>query len=238
MARSMVRSRLLTLMLPLLIGGCESLPELSKVLSVPTAEDVLSTQTIAAGLREALEVSSDRAVDSLGRPGGFFRSAFHVPLPDTLRQAQEVAGRFGLSGIFDEMELKLNRAAEAAVPKAQALFINAIRQLTFADVMSIYHGGDDAATRYLKRTTSAQLRAEMQPIVDSSLAEVGAVSTFKELAGQYNRLPLVTPVDADLTGHVLRFASDAVFARLAREEAAIRRNPAKRTTELLRQVFG
>jgi hypothetical protein len=224
--------------LTLILGGCESLPELAQVLKVPTADDVLSTQTIAAGLREALEVGSGRAVDSLGRPGGFFRSSFHVPLPETLRQAQEVAERFGLSGVFDEMEVKLNRAAEAAAPKAQALFVSAIRQLTFEDVMAIYQGGDDAATRYLKRTTSAQLRAEMQPIVDASLAEVGAVTTFKTLAEQYNRLPLVTPVDADLTGHVLGYASNALFSRLAREEAAIRKNPAKRTTELLRQVFG
>ena len=236
--RTIVRVRVAVLLLSALSAGCEALPELSQVLDVPTADDVLSTQTIAAGLREALEVGSDRAVDALGSPGGFYRSAYHIPLPERLQQAQEVAERFGLGGLFDDMETKLNRAAEAAAPRARALFIGAIRQLTFQDVMAIYQGGDDAATRYLKRTTSAALRAQMQPVVESSLAEVGAVNTFETLAEQYNRLPLVTPIDADLTGHVLTYASDAIFARLAREEAAIRRNPAKRTTELLRQVFG
>ena len=238
MSHTSKRPGLLPFLLALVLGGCESFPELGQVLNVPTADDVLSTQTIAAGLREALEIGSNRAVDALGSPGGFLRSTYHVPLPDTLQQAGDVARRFGLAGIFDEMEIKLNRAAEAAAPKAQALFVSAIRQLTFNDVMTIYQGGDDAATRYLERTTAAQLRADMQPIVEASLADVGAVTTFKSLADQYNRLPLVAPVDADLTGHVLRYASRAIFARLAREEADIRRNPAKRTTQLLRQVFG
>jgi hypothetical protein len=238
MSLSRVRTGLAPLVLLLILSGCESLPELSQVLNVPTAEDVLSSRTIAAGLREALKVGSDRAVQSLGRPDGFLRSPFHIPLPESLRQAQGVAQRFGLSAVFDEMEVKLNRAAEVAAPKAGALFLSAIRQLTFEDVLAIYSGGDDAATAYLKRTTSAQLRTEMHPIVDASLAQVGAVTTFKELAGQYNRLPLVAPIDADLTGHVLSYASNALFARLASEEAAIRKNPAKRTTQLLRQVFG
>ncbi len=232
------RAALVALLSIMLLGGCESLPALNQVLKVPTPDDVLSTQTIAAGLREALEVGSERAVDSLGRPDGFFRSAFHIPLPEPLVQAQQVAERFALGGIFDDVELKLNRAAEAAAPKAQALFISAIRQLTFADVMGIYQGSDDAATSYLKRTTAAELRAQMKPIVAASLADVGAVNAFTTVANQYNRLPGVTPIDADLTEHVLTYASNAIFARLASEEAAIRRNPAKRTTQLLRQVFG
>ena len=214
------------------------MPDLSQVLNVPTAEDVLSTETIAAGLREALIVGAEHATMELGRSNGFLKSPFHIPLPESLQQAQEVAGRFGFAGIFDEMEVELNRAAEVAVPKAQKLFVAAIRQLTFDDVMSIYRGPDDAATRYLKRSTSAELRTQMRPIVTASLAEVGALNTFKSLADQYNRLPLVAPINADLTSYVLDHASSAAFTLVAREEAAIRRNPAKRTTELLQQVFG
>lgn len=231
-------TRAVAFSLLLFLVGCESLPELSQVLNVPTAEDVLSTDTIAAGLREALEVGSEHAVAQLGRPDGFLQSPFHIPLPDSLRQARDIAGRFGLDGLFDEMEVQLNRAAEDAVPRARKLFVDAIRQLTFEDVMAIYSGSDDAATRYLRRTTSTELRFQMRPIVDASLAEVGALNTFKSLADQYNRLPLVTPIDADLTSHVLDHAGNALFALVAREEAAIRRNPAKRTTELLQRVFG
>lgn len=221
-----------------MFAGCESLPELSQVLNVPTAEDVLSTETIAAGLREALTIGSKTAVASLGRPDGFLESRFHIPLPDSLRQAKDVAGRFGLDGLFDEMEVELNRAAEAAIPQAQKLFVGAIRKLTFDDVMAIYSGPDDAATRYLRRTTSTELRSQMRPIVNVSLEQVGALNTFRSLVEQYNRLPLVAPIDADLTSHVLDQAGDAVFTLVAKEEAAIRRNPAKRTTRLLQQVFG
>jgi hypothetical protein len=230
--------RAIAFSLLLVLAGCESMPELSQVLNVPTAEDVVSTETIAAGLREALEVGSEHAVSQLGRPEGFLDSQFHIPLPDSLIQARDIAGRFGLESLFDEMEVQLNRAAEDAVPRARKLFVGAIRQLTFDDVMAIYSGPDDAATRYLRRTTSTELRSQMRPIVDASLAEVGALNTFRSLADQYNRLPLVTPINADLTSHVLDHAGDALFTLVAREEAAIRRNPAKRTTALLQKVFG
>lgn len=222
----------------LFTSGCESMPELGQILNAPTGTGTTSTETIASGLREALEVGSQRAVSQLGRPDGFLNSPFHIPLPDTFRQAQDVAGRFGFASIFDEMEVKLNRAAEAAAPKAQRLFIGSIRQLTFADVMAIYRGGDDAATQYLERTTAADLRLQMRPIVDDSLRDVGALSTFKSLADQYNRLPLVTPIDADLSRYVVDHASRALFTQIAAEEAAIRENPAKRSSELLRRVFG
>lgn len=226
------------LSLLLLTAACESIPDLSQVLNTPTADAVLSNRTIASGLREALVVGSKSAASTLGSTDGFLKSKFHIPLPDSLRQAQEMAGRFGLAGVFDEMEVRLNRAAEAAAPKAQKLFVSAIQQLTFDDVLAIYKGPDDAATQYLQRTTARDLQSQMRPIVQASLAEVGALNTFKSLAEQLNRLPLRTSIDADLTSYVLDHASRALFLQVAEEEAAIRRNPAKRTTELLRQVFG
>lgn len=230
------------LMLMVLSGGCESMPDLTQVLDSTNQNSgqtggALSTQTIAAGLREALEVGSERAVTSLGRTDGFLNSAFHIPLPETLRQAQDLSKRFGLSGLFDDMEVKLNRAAEVAAPEALSLFVSAIRQLSFSDVMAIYQGPDDAATRYLERTTGSALQSKMRPIIDDSLSEVGAAATFNTLASQYNRIPAVTPIEADLSTYVLRHASSAIFSQLASEEAAIREDPVKRTTELLRQVF-
>ena len=104
----------------------------------------LTDQTIARGLKEALTVGSGRVVDTLGAQGGFLDGAFRIPLPDKLQDAQEVAARFGLSKPFDELEVRMNRAAEAATPKARELFVGAIRQMSFSDVMSIYRGGDDA----------------------------------------------------------------------------------------------
>jgi hypothetical protein len=237
-SRCWIRLGCAAILFPLLLAGCETLPDLGEVLSVPAAEDRLTTDTIAAGLREALTVGSERAVSTLGQPDGFLNSSYHIPLPDSLVEARNLAARFGLAGLFDDVEVRLNRAAEAAAPKARQLFVAAIGRLTFSDVMNIYRGPDDAATRYLRRSTGSELKAEMRPVIEQSLAEVGALNAFRSLAAQYNRLPLVTPIDTDLTSHVLDHASDALFSQVAREEAAIRQDPAKRTTELLRKVFG
>lgn len=223
-----------------LLAACESTALLDDLLATQTggAQSGLSNDTIANGLREALTVGSERAVGTLGTQDGFFGSSFRIPLPEKLEQARGVATKFGLGGTFDDLELKMNRAAERATPIAKDLFVSSIKQMTFADVLSIYQGSDDAATQYLKRTTSEGIESQMRPIIDTSMAEVGAVQTFEGLVTKYNALPLVTPVDADVTGHVMGYAKDAIFSQLAVEEASIRKNPLKRSTELLRQVFG
>ncbi len=226
-----------------LMSGCENMDVVEDILSQRGASGSganggLSSETIAEGLREALVVGSGRVVDVLGVEDGFLKSAFHIPLPEKLQDAQRIAGRFGLSKPFDELEMRMNRAAEAATPKARELFVDAIRRMSFRDAMSIYRGGDDAATTYLRGTTGEALEDEMRPVIDRSLEDVGAASTLKDLISRYNALPLVEPIEADLSGHVLGFANDAIFTRLAEEEAAIRKNPVKRTTELLQTVFG
>lgn len=223
----------------LCMQGCESLPDLSGVLSDSSSGGAgsLSSNVIADGLREALEVGAGRSVNLLGRSNGFAGSAYRIPLPQKLQEARKIAEPFGLAGSFDELEDRLNAAAEVAAPKAQKLFVGAIRQMSFDDVMSVYRGPDDAATQYLQRATSTQLNSEMRPIVDSSLADVGAANTYKSLVSQYNKLPFVKRVDADLSSHVVSYASTALFSQLAKEEAAIRNDPVKRSTELLRRVF-
>lgn len=222
----------------LALGACENLPPLSELGLDGAQTGALSQDTIAAGLREALIVGSRRAVGELGEPGGFLESSFRVPLPPSLEQAKEVGARFGLGGLFEDMEQRLNRAAEAAAPHALALFEDAIRQLTFADVMEIYRGGDDAATRYLERTTGDALERALRGEISGRLAAVGAVDTYERLADSYNQLPFVTPVEADVTAWVTGHAREALFTQLAREEAAIREDPVQRTTALLRRVFG
>ncbi len=216
-----------------LLNGCETSGLLDGYeSSSPGAE------TIASGLREALSVGSGRVVDALGTAGGFTGSPFHIPLPDELQAARGIAARFGLGGIFDELEAKMNEAAEAAVPEARAIFLGAITSMTFEDAMAVYNGPPDAATRYLRASTEKTLEARMRPLIDEELDQVGATRTLERLLNAYNALPLVDPVDADLAGHVSNYASEAVFTQLAREEAAIRDDPLKRSTELLRRVFG
>ncbi len=232
--------KLMLLAILALTSGCESTALLEDLLATQTTDSSgsLSNETIANGLKEALTVGSGRVVGTLGTQDGFFGSPFRIPLPEKLQQARSVADKFGLAGSFDELELKMNRAAENATPKAKELFVSAIQQMTFKDVLAIYQGPDDAATTYLQQTTNDELTQQMRPVIDNSLAEVGAVQTFNGLLSRYNALPLVTPIDADVSGHVMGYAQTAIFAQLAEEEAAIRQNPLKRSTELLRAVFG
>jgi len=203
-----------------------------------TQNQTLSGQEIGAGLKEALRVGAERVVDQVGAPDGFNSDPkIHIPLPDNLAKARAMVTAIGYGSMFDDLELKLNRAAEAAAPEARALFLNAIEALTLEDVQAIYNGPEDAATRYFRGKMHAPLSEKMQPIVDRSLAEVGALTSYDTAVGKYKTLPFVPDVKADLTEYVIDKGLDGIFYYLAREEAAIRQNPAKRTTELLQKVF-
>jgi hypothetical protein len=143
-----------------------------------------------------------------------------------------------MSSTMDDLEVRLNRAAEVAMPKATGLFIAAIDEMTLDDVMDIYRGPDDAATRYFQANMSQPLAEELLPVVDESLADTGTVAAFSAVMDRYNRIPLVRPVDANLSSYVVQKSMDGIFHYLAHEEAAIRNDPIKRSTELLQQVFG
>lgn len=198
----------------------------------------LSESEIGAGLREALKVGVDTVTSQLGATDGFNADPrVHIPLPDSLKTVQSALSRVGMSGMVDDLELRLNRAAEDAAPEAKAVFFDAISAMSWDDVRRIYDGPDDGATRYLERTMTDPLVARMKPIVEASLADAGAVRSYDRAIGQYQSLPFVPDVKADLTEHVLERALQGIFLYLGEEEAAIRQNPAKRTTELLQKVF-
>ncbi|MCC7412769.1 MAG: DUF4197 domain-containing protein [Gammaproteobacteria bacterium] len=204
----------------------------------PAAKDLGSAE-IADGLRDALRVGTDNVVSRLGAADGFNADpAIHIPLPETLRKVRDVLEKVGMSGSLDDLELKMNRAAEAAAPKAKTLFADAIAGMTIDDAKGIFNGPDDAATRYFQAKMSAPLAQEMTPVVAGSLAEVGAVQRYDEIMARYQAIPFVPDVKANLTEHVVDRGIDAVFHYLAAEEAAIRRDPVKRTTAVLKKVFG
>lgn len=204
-----------------------------------TESGILSNDEIAAGLKEALSVGTDRVVSQLGAVNGFNSDpSVHIPLPDSLQTVQSTLNKVGMSGMMDDLELRLNRAAEAATPKAKKLFLASIRDMTLEDVRQIYEGPDDAATRYFQARMSQPLAQEMMPIVDESLSQVGAIKAYDDVMGRYEAIPFVPDVKADLTGYVVDQGMQGIFYYLAKEEAAIRRDPLKRTTELLEKVFG
>jgi hypothetical protein len=202
-------------------------------------EQTLDSDEVGSGLKEALRVGTDTVVGNLGQPGGFnLDPAIHIPLPGQLQQVKSWLGKIGMDSVLTDLENELNEAAEVATPKAKELFLQAINEMTLDDVMAIYKGPDDAATQYFKSKMSAPLAAEMKPVVDESLEDVGALTTYDSAMVSYNELPFVPPVDVDLGDYVVDKGMDGIFYYLAREEAAIRQNPAKRTTDLLKRVFG
>ncbi len=204
-----------------------------------TSGGALSTSEIAQGLKEALRVGSDRVVTQVGRRDGYNGDpAIHLPLPDTLKSVQTTLKSIGMSGMLDDLELRLNRAAEVAAPKAKKLFFNAIAEMTLDDAQRIYNGPKDAATRYFQGKMSKPLAQEMTPVVNESLSEVGAIKSYDAVMGQYKQIPFVPDAKADLTDYVVEKGMDGIFHYLAKEEAAIRENPVKRTTALLKKVFG
>ncbi len=204
----------------------------------PTRADGLSQEEIAGGLRQALQVGTARTIQRVARPDGYFRDqAIHIFLPEELRELQETLKFFGLSALADDVELKLNRAAEQAAGRAKPIFLDAIAAMTLTDVIDIWRGPNDAATRYFERQMTPALRRAFAPVVDGALNSVGALAAYERMMGEYRRLPLVPDVRADLREHALTGATEGLFHYLGKEEAEIRRNPAARSTELLRRVF-
>lgn len=207
--------------------------------SSPGAASALSNQDIAAGLKEALSVGVDKVVAQLGAPGGFNDDpAVHIPLPESLKTVQATLDKVGMGALLNDLDLRLNRAAEAAMPRTKQLFIDAISAMSLEDAKGILQGPQDAATRYFQAKMTPQLKKEMRPVVDSSLAQVGAIASYDQVIDQYKGIPFVPDVKADLSDYVVEKASDGLFHYLAAEEAAIRTDPARRTTELLKKVFG
>ena len=203
-----------------------------------TTGTALGQSTIADGLRQALEVGIGQVVGTLGRPGGFAPGTdAHIPLPGVLGQAQGLLAQVGMGGLTADLEQRMNRAAEAAVPKAQPILLDAVRSMTLEDARRILDGPQDAATRYFEGRMRTPLADELSPVVATELSGAGAVQAYDQVAGRLATMPFAPDVKTDLTGYVTDKALEAVFDYLATEEAAIRADPAKRTTDLLRQVF-
>ncbi|HDS16118.1 MAG TPA: DUF4197 domain-containing protein [Proteobacteria bacterium] len=199
----------------------------------------LSETEIGAGLKEALRIGSETVLTQLGQKDGFNDDALiHIPLPEKLEKVRSALAKVGCAGMLDELELRLNRAAENAAPKTRELFSTAIGELTLVDVKAIYQGPDDAATQYFRGKMTPALSATMAPVVEDSLAEVGAIQVYDEVMGQYRSLPFMPDVRQNLNDYVIEKGLDGIFYYLAREEAAIRSDPLKQTTSLLKRLFG
>jgi hypothetical protein len=198
----------------------------------------LSNSDIEGAFKDALTIGSENVVNQLGMAGGFNEdSNIRISLPDSLQPVKSSLDKFGMGGSLTDLESRLNEAAESAVGQAQPLFLNAINEMSWADAREILSGPDDSATQYFKNKMSTPLAESMKPIVDESLNEVGAIKSYNLIMEDYSSLPFAPDVQANLTDHVLEKSIDGVFYYMALEEKAIREDPARRTTELLKKVF-
>lgn len=199
----------------------------------------LSRAEIDAGLREALAVGTNIVATRLGQTNGYFADPrIRIPLPKSYRDVQSNLARVGASAPLDDLELRMNRAAEAAVPEAKSLILGAVQSITIEDALQILNGADTAATDFLRARTQTQLRASLTPYVRQSLALAGAFTSLEQAASQYGLGGVTSNLQADLTNHAVGLGLDGIFLYVAEEEKKIRENPVARSSLILRRVFG
>jgi hypothetical protein len=229
----------------ILVGGCFlscTSTQLSSALKtyndLAGEENKLTTEEVVAGLKEALVIGAQNSTELTSKTDGYFLNPeIKIPFPPEIDEVQTRLHQLGLNKLVDDFNLSINRAAEQAAIKAKPLFVNAVKEMTVEDGWNILKGDDDAATKYLRKTTSSELEQEFRPIIQSALESVNATKYYEDLTTAYNRIPLVTKVDTDLTGYVTGKALDGLFIMVAKEEAKIRQDPVARTTDLLKRVF-
>lgn len=200
----------------------------------------ITEQEAAGGIKEALANGITNAILNLNRQDGFFGSALYkILLPPDAVRLERTLRNLGMGAQVDKAILQINRAAEDAVGFAKPIFVEAIQQMTLADAIGLVRGGRTSGTDYFRNKTRAQLIAAFTPSVKASLDKLEATKYYTDLVNTYNKIPTVRQkLNPDLTGYVVEKATDALFDQIAQEEIRIRENPAARTTDLLKKVFG
>ncbi|MCC6824653.1 MAG: DUF4197 domain-containing protein [Acidobacteria bacterium] len=201
----------------------------------------VSDADIAAGLKQALGNGVNSAIKTLGKTDGFLKNArVRIPLPNNLQKLEKGLRTAGQGKVVDEFVVSMNRAAEKAVPVAVDVFVAAIKQMSFDDARQIlFSGQPDSATRFFRRTSEEKLRERFRPIVEEMTASVGVTKKYKTMVGKYGFAAKLLGADmTDIDGYVTQKALDGLFLYIADEEAKIRKDPLKRSTSLLKKVFG
>jgi Protein of unknown function (DUF4197) len=199
----------------------------------------LTNADASTGLRQALTQGANQAVSSLGKTDGFLlNKEVKIPLPPRLAKAEKVMRKLGMGAQADDLVLAMNRAAEAAVPEAKPLLLDAVKSMSVDDAKKILTGGDDSVTQFFKTKTSDPLMLKFMPIVQKYTANADLAKKYKKLAGTGLELGLIKKEDADIDNYVARSALDGVYKIISQEEKAIRADPAKAVGKLAKKVFG
>ncbi len=203
-----------------------------------SASDLSNTEA-SGGLKEALIQGAGKAVSQLSAADGFFgNKEVKIPLPDTMKKAEKAMRMFGMGKQADELVLRMNRAAEAAVPEAKALLVDSVKKMSVADAKTILTGGDDAATQYFKKVTSGSMADKFLPIVRKATENVELAQQYNKFAEIGNKFGVVKKDQVNLEQYVTQKTLDGVYLMMAKEEAAIRKDPVGQASGLLKKVFG
>ncbi|MCK5649254.1 MAG: DUF4197 domain-containing protein [Gammaproteobacteria bacterium] len=213
--------------------------------STATMTSALSNDEIANGLKEALDIGVKKAVDMLGTENGFLNDqSVKILMPESMQKIDKLLRSFGQEQMADEFVTSMNRAAEKAVPQVTDVFVDAISNMSLDDAQAILSGPDTAATDYFKQNTSAQLSQLIKPYVDDAMSQAQVTQYYKAMAGQVKQYDNFGLMDkylgsaADIDKYVTDKTMEGLFTKIAAQEKLIRQNPAARSTELLKDVFG
>ena len=217
------------------LSACE---QLQQAATTVLTQQVLSNEDICNGLKSALEIGIGKGADVLSQKGGYFNSAFKIQLPPEARQITDRLKVIpGFNKVEDIVLEKINAGAEDAAKKAKAIFVSAIKQMTFTDALNILMGDKNAATAYLKRTTYDQLYQAFSPVIVQSLDKFDARKYWGDAVNTYNKIPLIKKANPSLDDYVTREALNGLFTMVEQKELSIRSNKAERVTDLLQKVF-
>jgi hypothetical protein len=199
----------------------------------------ISNTEATGGLKDALIQAAGSAVGKLGVTDGFLKNPkVKIPLPDSMQKAEKAMRMFGMGKQADELVTRMNRAAEMAVPEGKALLVDAVKKMSVQDAKDILTGGDDAATKYFKKTTSSQLTAKFLPIVTDATKDVQLAQQYNKFAQMGSQYGLVNKDQANLEQYVTQKTLDGLYLMMAEEEKKIRKDPLGASTSLIKKVFG
>jgi hypothetical protein len=198
----------------------------------------LDTNTVAAGLKEALSIGAKNSVAHVSKLDGYFGNRLiRIAMPENMQKIERLMRKAGFNKEVDRFIVSMNRAAEKAAPQALGFFMDAVKEMTIPDAMQILRGNDTAATQFLKSKTYDKIYGAFKPSVASAMNDVNVTRSFKDLMDKAKKIPFLKPEAVDLDHYVTSKALDGLFVVLGQEERKIRKDPSARVTDLLRKVF-
>ena len=132
----------------------------------------------------------------------------------------------------------MNRAAEAAVPQARTLLVNAAKAISAQDAIQIVRAGGNSVTDYFSGKTRAPLGEKFLPIVTRATEKLALADKFNAVAGQAAKLGLLKDDEANIQRYVTAKSLDGLYLMIAEEERKIRSDPVGTGSAILRKVFG